>query len=1082
MAVTEEALRQVDQHWAVVAVGKIHADRAFEVSKIRFVRSAIGRQMAIDFNETIPDETNLQRLVTAYELAAIEGIDSLLHQSSENYSLQQQAQAGAHRAYGLLFTASIPKVDRERVFHILHLAALAYCGDRWTDLRRWIKEHPLDIVFSSVAEKGWDERLLFRLFECWIRLFRKNGWDDLEGICKIVADLRKEQDKFEKLILDDRNGDTNRSMALRLIALYHWAKATELLATYCLQGEPVSIQAELDKHFESSYNAAIASNDPAFEVLLRWLHVASKRMVAGSIWWISQSINGKVTQFIKRVTKSRALFELMPPQRAAIQEQGLLDQASRAIIVELPTSGGKTTLAQFRMLQALNQFDAEDGWIAYVAPTRALVAQLTRRLREDFSPLGIRVEQLSGAVEIDIFEESMLSSTNKQSHFHILVATPEKLQLVIRGNKISRQLALVVMDEAHNIEDEERGLRVELLLATIKRDCPKANYLLIMPYVPNAADLAKWLAPESGRTISIGTSSWRPNERIVGIFRSNKDDSVRGGWHLSFETLTTSPKTIDLRGDHQIGGVKPLNISFSQSNSLSTQAGAMAKVFSDRGTSIAVAQKIPDVWSMATKVANDFAPFPEIPPQISLVQRFLMTEMGPDFALIDMLGRGVGVHHSGLSDETRILIEWLAEIGKLRVLCATTTIAQGLNFPVSSVFLATRKHPYGKEMTKRAFWNLAGRAGRIDHDSIGVIGIASGNDPNAIKRYVSEATGELVSRLAQLLDQVEKAGNLENLSLIIQQDQWTDFRCYVAHLWAEKRNLNAVLAETEQLLRNTYGFGWLQAKSDDVSRRKTRALLEATRRYAHDLAGRPEMASLADATGFDPEGVSRALVGLGKMEHRLTMSDWEPSSLFGKGGTSTLSKLIGVMMEIPQLRNSLDEIGSTGLSHAHIAKLATAWVTGKSIKELAKEFFANSTSPTEAITSVCKVIYKELVNSGPWGMAALSKLPTSGINFDALSEDEKRKINTVPAMIYYGVQTEEGILMPMNSVPRSVAEPLGREFVSKNKISEKTMTAAGSFLRSLGDAEWSRVLPSDSAMSGSDYREIWQRLSGETTK
>jgi len=141
------------------------------------------------------------------------------------------------------------------------------------------------------------------------------------------------------------------------------------------------------------------------------------------------------------------------------------------------------------------------------------------------------------------------------------------------------------------------------------------------------------------------------------------------------------------------------------------------------------------------------------------------------------------------------------------------------------------------KMTKRGFWNLAGRAGRIDHDSIGVIGIASGNKPDEIRRYVSDATGELVSRLAQLLDQVEKAGKLNNLNLIIQEDQWMDYRCYVAHLWAEKQNLDAVLAETEQLLRNTFGFGWLQAKSDNTSRRKTQALLDATKQYARDLAG-----------------------------------------------------------------------------------------------------------------------------------------------------------------------------------------------------------------------------------------------------
>jgi replicative superfamily II helicase len=37
------------------------------------------------------------------------------------------------------------------------------------------------------------------------------------------------------------------------------------------------------------------------------------------------------------------------------------------------------------------------------------------------------------------------------------------------------------MDEAHNIEDESRGLRIELLLATIKQESARANFLLLMP-------------------------------------------------------------------------------------------------------------------------------------------------------------------------------------------------------------------------------------------------------------------------------------------------------------------------------------------------------------------------------------------------------------------------------------------------------------------------------------------------------------------------------------------------------------------------------------------------------------------------
>jgi len=206
-------------------------------------------------------------------------------------------------------------------------------------------------------------------------------------------------------------------------------------------------------------------------------------MVAGSLWWVARAVNSRVTRFVNSVTRTQGLFELLPPQRAALLEQGLLDSASRAVVVDLPTSGGKTVLAEFRVLQALNQFDADKGWVAYVAPTRALVAQITRRLRKDFGPIGINVEQLSSAVDVDVFESAIFSEQD-HDRFHVLVATPEKLQLVIRNKSIERPLALIVMDEAHNIEDEDRGLRIELLLATIKRDCPTANFLLLMPNVP----------------------------------------------------------------------------------------------------------------------------------------------------------------------------------------------------------------------------------------------------------------------------------------------------------------------------------------------------------------------------------------------------------------------------------------------------------------------------------------------------------------------------------------------------------------------------------------------------------------------
>ena len=625
--------------------------------------------------------------------------------------------------------------------------------------------------------------------------------------------MREDQKQHEEQQLQNGSQTEIRAIAFRLAALYHWAKATEILAKYMLQGEPGNPLSQIDRHFEAAIKAATASADAQHEVILRWLHTSGNIMITNSLWWATRGVNSLTTSFVRSLSQrdQRPLFELLPPQRAALLEQGLLDQAKTAIVVDLPTSGGKTLLAEFRILQALNQFRDERGWVAYVAPTRALCAQLTRHLRRDFDPIGLRTEQLTAAIDVDAFEEEILM--DEEQPFDVLIATPEKLSLLIRNKKIGRPMALIVMDEAHNLESEGRGLRIELLLATIKRDCSQASFLLMMPYVEGSESIARWLAQDltAGQSISLGTTPWKPNERIIGLYRAVENSTVRAGWHLEYETLSTTDKAMHLRGVHRVGGVKPIDVPKSKVLIKGKQTGlgiqtaaigcAMATRGSDTSTSIMVSNKIASVWTMARNAMKTLPALKSIPQEISLVQDFLRTEIGPSFELVDMLSHGVGVHHSGLSEEVRSLMEWLTELGKLKVLCATSTIAQGLNFPVSSVFLASRflpeqtRSPHGKrqsvEIRPREFWNLVGRAGRIGQDSVGVVGIAEGTDRLATLSFISRNVGALVSRLVTLLDELAAEGDLANLSQVLHQHQWEDFRCYIAHLWAEKKNLDA---------------------------------------------------------------------------------------------------------------------------------------------------------------------------------------------------------------------------------------------------------------------------------------------------
>lgn len=1092
MSLSSKALEALNEHWAVAAIGAERIERAKNLVHQNLARHTVGRQICFSFPKDVEEESCLERVALAYELAAIEGLDELSRPAGENQILRDQSIAASFRAFDIYRLLPVPMGTLDRLFFVLQLSAIAYCGDRWSDLRRWYREQEEATRAPSVANVEWDRRILYRLFDCWVRLFRKSGWDDLDRIREIITGLRDDQRLYEESRLDNGSNAEDRAIALRLVALYNWAKGTDTLAKYILQGTPGDPFGILDKHFDAGIRAASASGDAQHEVVLRWLHATARIMVTNSLWWATRTVNSRTSDFVNSLThrEHRAMFELLPPQRAALLEQGLLDQAKTAIVVNMPTSGGKTLLAQFRMLQALNQFQIHGGWVAYVAPTRALSTQIARRLRSDFKPIKLRVEQLTAAVDVDAFEEDLF--TDQEHPFDILVATPEKLSMVIRNKKVKRPLALVVMDEAHNMESMSRGLRIELLLATIKRDCPDANFLLLMPYVEKSESVARWLAHDidAGHAISLGAAPWKPNERIIGLYRTVADNSVRAGWSLEFETLTATEKAMPLHGNHRVGRTKPIDVPKSQvlaknkQKGLGLQTAAMGKVMSARGTSIVVANNISIVWKMAEKAAHSLSGLDKVPEDIRLVQDFLRTEISNDFKLVNMLEKGVGVHHAGLSDDVRALMEWLAETGSLRMLCSTSTIAQGINFPVSSVFLSSRYVPHRSasvEISPRDFWNLAGRAGRIGHDSVGVVGLAEGTDRDALIKFISRSTGALVSRLVIQLDELMAQGNLSQLSEVLWQDQWVDFRCYIAHLWAEKKNLDAVLSDSEQLLRQTYGY--TSMRNDPEQRQKADALLEATHSYARNLANMsPGTAELADSTGFSPEGVRKAFGELQSLEQKLTASDWAPESLFGNGGK--MADLFGVMLKVPQLNQYLQELGGKGIDQRRISDITNDWVNGKGLGAIAMQYFSRENDDetgTAALTDACRAIYRTIVNSATWGVSALSQI--SEVDFDTLSKTEQRQINALPAMIYHGVRSEDAVLMRMNSAPRSIAEALGRLYrkISPENEGRYSVGQARDFLKQLGHDEWDGVKPKGAPLSGSGYRRVWEILSGEAS-
>ena len=98
---------------------------------------------------------------------------------------------------------------------------------------------------------------------------------------------------------------------------------------------------------------------------------------------------------------------------------------------------------------------------------------------------------------------------------------------------------------------------------------------------------------------------------------------------------------------------------------------------------------------------------------------------------LDLLLRGIGVHHSGLLPIIKEMVEMLFSKGLVKVLFATETFAMGVNMPARSVaFDSIRKHDGTdfRDLLPGEYIQMAGRAGRRGLDKTGTVIIVCKND------------------------------------------------------------------------------------------------------------------------------------------------------------------------------------------------------------------------------------------------------------------------------------------------------------------------------------------------------------------
>jgi replicative superfamily II helicase len=471
-------------------------------------------------------------------------------------------------------------------------------------------------------------------------------------------------------------------------------------------------------------------------VLLQQAWSISKNANAVSLWWITRIglnlINDLWANSLHEIlpkegpvgaqayARLRSMFvgelfarktselELWPSQlEAALRSTDTSDD----LVVALPTSAGKTPIAEITALMALSCGQR----VLIVTPLRALSAQTERSFRRTFSPLGFAISSLYGAGGMAGSDEDALRTQD------IVIATPEKLDFALRNDPhIINNIGLIVLDEGHLIGPSDREIRYENLVQRLLRRADSATRRVvclsaILPEGEQLDDLTAWIRSDApGAPIQ---SNWRPTRQRFGtlIWRGTSAQ-------LNFNLEADAPYIrFFIR---QRAAIRPRRTAFPRDNKELTLAAAWQFSTSGKRTLIFCTQR-DSVEGYAETVVelNQRGYLPSLLNDLAKVERAVSVGrewLGAQHPAVRCLLLGVAIHHARLANPFLREVEELLGSGVLQVVIASPTLAQGLNLN-AAVLLVPSIHRAGVPITAEEFANVAGRAGRAFVDLEGLI-------------------------------------------------------------------------------------------------------------------------------------------------------------------------------------------------------------------------------------------------------------------------------------------------------------------------------------------------------------------------
>jgi len=192
----------------------------------------------------------------------------------------------------------------------------------------------------------------------------------------------------------------------------------------------------------------------------------------------------KIDKRFKEVLLESGNTKLLPVQYLAIKE-GLLK--GEDLLVVSATGSGKTLVGELAGISKA----LKGKKFVFLTPLVALANQKYRDFKRKYSKLGLNVAIKVGRNRVKAKGELNLPDSDV-SKADIVVATYEGIDYLLRnGNSQSlSNLGVVLIDEIHMIDDEDRGTRLNGLIKRVKHLYPKTQIIGLSATVKNPDFLA----------------------------------------------------------------------------------------------------------------------------------------------------------------------------------------------------------------------------------------------------------------------------------------------------------------------------------------------------------------------------------------------------------------------------------------------------------------------------------------------------------------------------------------------------------------------------------------------------------------